>query len=343
MNEGHDAPPPPGPTPAAAAIPAGASPTPPPVAAAEFAWTPELAAGRVPGPTATIAAPRRRRWLDWLVWIVGVLFAIGLSSSIVRATYGLDSRMDARDTGRVFGTMAAAFLLAFALWGIATWISRRRGTPRRLASPIVPLLAMVLLFIRLSSVSATAPGETALAPSPAVSAAAATAAPSLSETPGPATTPGSSPAVSARPSVDPAIHAALLKTFVIDPPYTLQASPPDEESEFLSFFSGEDFGVLRDVGVRRVVDDQGIAGFVVVADMDIDPAFEALSLAGIEIGVRGEGGTTTRETLNGRTVLVGESGGAAFAMWVEAPYMKIVYGSDIATVRAIGKAFVVPK
>jgi hypothetical protein len=42
-------------------------------------------------------------------------------------------------------------------------------------------------------------------------------------------------------------------------------------------------------------------------------------------------------------VLVGESGGAAFAMWIEAPYMKIVYGSDLATARAIGRAFVVPK
>ena len=274
-----------------------------------------------------------------------MLIGIGLSTSVVRATYGLDATMDARDSGRVFGTLAAAFIFAFAVWGVVVWVSRRRGVRRRLSSPIVPVLAIVLLLIRLSGASAIAPGDAALAPSPSIPA--ATALPSVPAAPSPTAAATASPApsagASARPSADPAVRSALLRTLVIDPPYTLETSPPDEEQEFLSFFTGDDFGVVRDVAVRRVLDDQGIIAFVVVADMGIDPAAEALSLAGIELGVRGEGGTATRETLDGRTVLVGESGGAAFAMWIEAPYMKIVYGSDLATARAIGRAFVVPK
>lgn len=130
---------------------------------------------------------------------------------------------------------------------------------------------------------------------------------------------------------------------VIDPPYSLGTSPPDEEREFLGFFSGDEFGIIREVAVRRVLDGQGVVGFVVVADIAIDPALEALSLAGLEIGIRGEGGTATRDTIGGRTVLTGASGGAAFVMWVEAPSMKIVYGFDAASARAIAQAFLVPK
>lgn len=280
--------------------------------------------------------------MDRLVWIVGLVVATAIGTLIVRLAYvsGIDD--DARRTGLVLGTVASALIFAFAVWAVVVWISRRRGKPRRLASPIVVLLAILLLVIRLGAVTPTRSGGTALSPSPSLPTAQGT--PSTSS--GPATSSGSSAGAagaSARPSVDPAVHAALLRTMTIDPPYTLTIPPADEEREFLSFFSGEDFGVVRDIAVRRVEDVGGIVGFVIVADIEADPAFEAMTLAGIEIGLRGEGGRATRETIGGRTILIGEMDGTALAMWVEAPYMKMLYGYGAASTRSIAEAFLVPK
>lgn len=367
MNEGHDSPePPPGsphrsppdpaseppqgsaewphdPTSAAPPNPE-ATPAPAPTHPPEpaFAWTPDLAAGRVLDPSAPAKGPRPRPWLDRLAWTLGLLVAIGLSTVIVRLGYASDVADDARRVGQVLGTVASALIFAFAFWAVVVWISRRRGSPRRLTSPIVVLVAIVLLLIRLGGVTPTRQGVTALAPTP--SPAAAAVSPGASSRPATSLGPSAGAAGSSvRPSLDPAIHAALLKTLVIDPPYALADPPPDEERELLSVFSGEEFALVRDIAVRRVLDDQGIVGLVIVADIGADPALEAVTLAGFEMGLRGDGGTSTRETISGRTVLIGQAGGTAFAAWVEAPYLRILYGYDAATVRTIGEAFLTPK
>ena len=272
-----------------------------------FAWTPELASGLQLGASPP-ATPRRRPLLDAVVWVVAlaisVIFAIGIVGFRTRAAAPTSAFDSGRRVGEVLGTVVGALIMAFVLWGIVVFVSRRRGHPRRLTSPIVPLIAFLVLSISLVA-NATRPGAIA--------------------------------AIDGTPSATHSIDQVL----AIGAPYHLENSPTDEEKQFLDLINGGSTNAFKSVVVRRVYRGSDLAGYAMVADAEVEPGQDAVALAGVELGL-GTDVTKSRATLAGHNVISGIAGGAGYSVWVEPPFVKMVFASSEQDAKDIAARFASP-
>jgi hypothetical protein len=236
-----------------------------------------------------------------LVWVVGIVVSLGFAVVIagLQARSGPASAFEGgRRVGEVVGEVLAAFLVAFGLWALVVWVSRRRGRARRLTSPIVPLIAIVFLGLAFTNV---------------------------------VTRPESAAALRAAAGTTHTLDQVL----VIDPPYRLDTAPPEEERQFLDLFTGSQPGAFKTVVMRRIYEGEDLVGYAIVADAEVKPGAEAVAMGGVELGLGGQDVTKTHTTLAGHDVISGTAGGAGYTVWVEAPFVKIVFApveSDAATI-----------
>jgi hypothetical protein len=278
------------------AEPAPDEPVAPPPPATTFAWTPDLAAGRAPDAPPS-APPPRRPILDSIAWAAGLVGAIVVAGASVRARTGSSAFTTGENAGKLVGSVIGGFLIALLLWGIVVLVTRRRGRPRRLSSPVVPALAVVVLLLALVG-----------------------AAPAS----GPTSADGASPGPTVSPT--PSRHT-LDQVLVIDAPYRLEDSPPDESAAIVQLVSQGDKTLFRSVDVRRIRSGTTLVGYAVLADVNVAPGLEALYLSQFERGVTETSSSAppTHATIRGRDVLTGVSEDAGYAVWIEAPYLKIVF------------------
>jgi hypothetical protein len=272
-----------------------------------FAWTPELASGRSPTePNADAPAPRRRL-LDRLIWIAGLAVAIGIASGIASSSGG-PAPTGGFEQGRLAGGIFfRALFVAFILWAVVVWLTRR-GNGRRLTSPMVPLIAIVLL---LASLSATV-------------------------SKGGATTATASPTASMATAPSPRTLDAVL---VIAAPYHLERSPAAEEQQFAAVFNAGDTTFLKNIQVRRIYLGADLSGYALVGDVGVRAGNEAVAMAGVELGL-GSDVTKRHVTIGSHDAISGVAGGAGYVVWIEAPWVKVVFAQTEQDANVISGAFV---
>jgi hypothetical protein len=275
-----------------------------------FAWTPDLASGRSPtGPNANAPVPRRRL-LDRLIWIAGLAVAIEISIGIASFSGRpppTGSFEQGRLWGAIIGSVVIALVAAFILWAVVVWLTRR-GTPRRLTSPMVPLIAIVLL---LASLSATV-------------------------SKGGATTATGSPTASIATDQSPRTLDAVL---VIAAPYHLERSPAAEEQQFAAVLNAGDTTFLKNIQVRRIYQGADLSGYALVGDVGVRAGNEAVAMAGVELGL-GSDVTKRHVTIGGHDAISGVAGGAGYVVWIEAPWVKVVFAQTEQDANVISGAFV---
>ncbi len=87
--------------------------------------------------------------------------------------------------------------------------------------------------------------------------------------------------------------------------------------------------------VRRVLDGGGLVGFLIVGDINVGPSPD---WGALERGFEGgSGGDAQRTTVAGRTAIVGSASSAATVMWIESPYILVVYGIDADSARLMAE------
>ncbi len=277
-----------------------------------FAWTPEMAAGRAPDAPPP-PSPPRRPLLDAVVWIVGFLAAIVVAGASVRERTGSSAFETGQNAGKLVGSVLGGFLIALVLWGLVVFATRRGSRPRRLSSPIVPVLAViVLLFALLGATPGSKP----------VSAYASSPAPTASPTPG---------------------RRTLDQVLVIQQPYHLEVAPADESAAIVQLISEGDKTIFRSVDVRRILSGSTVIGYAVVADVNVSPGLEAVYLSQFERGVNQSGPSAAPNhlTIRGRDVLAGTTEDAGYAVWIEAPYLKIVFTIAPEDAQSVAQKFVI--
>jgi hypothetical protein len=282
---------------------------PPPTA---FAWTPELAAGRSPDAPPP-APPPRHPVLDAIAWIGGLIGAIIVGGASVRVRTGDSAFTSGENAGRLVGSVLGGFVIALVLWGLVVFATRHGARPRRLSSPIVPVLAVVVLLFALLGASPS---------SKPVSADAASPVPTASPTPG---------------------RRTLDQVLVIEAPYRLEVAPADESAAIVQLISEGDQTLFRSVDVRRIRSGTTLIGYAVLADVNVAPGLEAIYLSQFERGVKESSASSppTHVTIRGRDVLSGVSDDAGYAVWIEAPYLKIVFTIAPEDARLVAQKFVI--
>jgi hypothetical protein len=303
------------PTPATASAAATPPATPP---ATSFEWTPELAAGHAPGWTAA-DDEHPHPVVRAVVWVLG--FAVVAWFALVRwagdgPPAGSTSFETGQYYGRILGSVLGPFLLAFVLWGVRLLFARSGTRRRRVFSPVVPALAVVIALVGLSG-GTRATGGTASNP------AGSSAAPSASTA-----------ATATRRTRDEAMAIAA--------PYRLETAQASEASQIVDQMTGGDRSLFKSIEVHRIVNGTDLIGYVVLADADVGPGFDAVYLAQFERGMAGSGTTASHATVNGREILTGTTGGAGFAVWIEAPFLKIVFTATPSDARGVADKFVHP-
>lgn len=287
-------------------------PAPAPPAETAFAWTPELASGHLPGESRPATRSRWARPLWLLVIVVSVVAAINNLGRV-------DST--ASDPSRAAG---GAVGLAFAplIWGVILWaavvlVARLIGRRRSMRGSGVPLIALAFMLVGL--IVGSWPVAGARAPTTAAG----------------AVTPSPSPS----PSPSPGRHT-LDEVLVIDPPYRLEAAPPEEASAIVQLITEGDQTLFKSIETRRIRSGSELIGYALIADANVTPGLEALYLGQFEKGVDQTAATKTHATLGGRDVLIGVSDGAGFAVWIEAPYLKLIFTTEPADARKVAEKFV---
>jgi hypothetical protein len=242
--------------------------------------------------------------------------------SVVAAINNL-GRVDstASDPSRAAG---GAVGLAFAplIWGVILWaavvlVARLIGRRRSMRGSGVPLIALAFMLVGL--IVGSWPVAGARAPTPAAG----------------AVTPSPSPS----PSPSPGRHT-LDEVLVIDPPYRLEAAPPEEASAIVQLITEGDQTLFKSIETRRIRSGSELIGYALIADANVTPGLEALYLGQFEKGVDQTAATKTHATLGGRDVLIGVSDGAGFAVWIEAPYLKLIFTTEPADARKVAEKFV---
>jgi hypothetical protein len=294
-----------------------------PAPATDFVWTPELASGHVPGEP--LAERRPNRVLRATVWTIAifVVWTIAATGWPGRAPAGDDAAFDSGlAAGQLVGSILGAFLTAWLIWGVRFLWVRRRGGRADWTNPIVPVLAVFIAVVVLTGSPRPAGGTPATGGTTA-------SAPAAAPTP---TRSAASPA----PSV-----FTLAEVLRIDPPYVLEVAPAAEAKQIADAFRGDDPNAVKAIEVRRLTTPtDGLLGFAVLVDADVQPGQEAVAMFLVERGMRGSNATRNHSTIGGRDVVTGLSDGAGYAAWVEPPYLKIVIVDDEATAKAVAAKFV---
>ena len=285
------------------------TPKPPPATA--FEWTPELASGRVPGAEPPPEPIHRIRLATiWLLSALAVFFIATVSVGI-RDSPG-DAFESGRSAGRVVGTALAAFILAFLLWGVRVLFASRHRR-RLLASPMVPLLAVLISLVSMFGAGRPASG---------------------------------SPSGGARsPSATPAVAHTLAEALAIRAPYV--AREPDEAERQALLVQMGDLHSYKSVTVRRILEGDAFVAYAVLGETDLRPGAEALAITAFELALAADrsaspGWTETRTQVKGKTVLriTGDDGN--LAVWTEPPYVKLVFAFTGTTLDSVVANFVNP-
>jgi hypothetical protein len=241
--------------------------------------------------------------LEVAVWLAALTFATVIataSANIAGRSAPATAYESGRRFGEVLGVVLVALLLAFVAWWVVVRVSRRRGTSgRRLSSPIVPLIACILV-IPLGGVGGAAAGP--------------------------------APTAIASRTLDDVLRIAT--------PYHLERSPADEEQQLTALLAGGGTGSFRSVEVRRIYNGTGLAGFALVADAGVVPGSETAVLGEVERGLGTDEVTKAHVAIGGHDALSGVAGGAGYAVWIEAPFVKVVFAPTEQEATDISTAFV---
>jgi hypothetical protein len=208
--------------------------------------------------------------------------------------------LSAYEAGRVFGSIFGAVLIGVFVRWLIVKI-RKRG---RVLSPWILIIASLVLLLNLGRQSGPA-NPTAAVPTPS---------------------PSTSPSATAAPSEPISHYLGILA------PFTLTAASADERADFVEIGAGA-------TEVRRVEEAGELIGYLVVTDAGVrnSPA----NLRRIEVGFeKTDGGEAHAETLDGRDVLVGTVTDVSTLVWIEQPYLLVVYSSDEATARSLARSII---
>ena len=304
-------------TPATAAPPVEWDPAPgAPATTPPVAWAPpstiEITPAAWPppdlpvGPQPLRPPTTRRRILDVVVWIVGLIAVLILSRTYVAESRTVTSAADA--IAFVLGTAVVSLLFALVGWAVFVKLFHRS----RFGSPWVAVIAVALVLMAISGTKGerlASEQATAAAPTPEPPASAASGA-----------------------------TTAPIDTYlVIEPPFELE---PALDSEIDSIAGS--FGELGDrTEVRRITRDGIIEGFLVV--VDAGARFPIGSVRLLEAGIKSEEGVETeRTTLRGHEAIVATvtDENVTFVAWLESPHILLVYGVDPATSRDMSEAVI---
>lgn len=285
-------------------------PKPPPPTA--FEWTPELASGHAPGETEAPESIHRGRLVA--IWVLSILatWLLAVIATDVRGSGTGDAFESGRSAGRLFGSVLAVYLIAALLVGVRALFARRGRRRRLFLSPFLPVLGVLVALVSFVGAARPASGTSA-----------GTAA--ASESPAPSASP-------ARRTLD--------EVLVIRAPYHLEASPTEESSEIVRLMTPADQSVFKSVDVRRIRSGSDLIGYTLLADASITPGLELIYLAQFERGVKETGASTAHTTIQGRDVLSGVSQDAGYAVWIEAPYLKIVITVAPEDAQKVAQSFV---
>jgi hypothetical protein len=115
-------------------------------------------------------------------------------------------------------------------------------------------------------------------------------------------------------------------------PFTIGTTDAAMETEFRKGFQGQSGAEgLRDLGVRSIVRDGEIVGFLVIADVGLRSSNEDDFHRGFEQGAPAQGATAEQRTFKGRKMVFARTPDAVMVMWTSAPLAYLVFALDTAS------------
>jgi hypothetical protein len=124
--------------------------------------------------------------------------------------------------------------------------------------------------------------------------------------------------------------------------YTIEAAEPEVEEEFRTSFA-EDGAMGRSMVIKKIVGDDGSAGYLIVVDMGVPAMLEEVMLELVMFGAEAESTTdvdAVRETLAGRQVFTADVEDSMLIGWIDTPLLAFILAADDPSGRAMAESVI---
>jgi hypothetical protein len=125
-------------------------------------------------------------------------------------------------------------------------------------------------------------------------------------------------------------------------PFEIGQSDALMENQFRQGFESQTGGQgLRDLGVRSILREGELVGYLVIADVGLNGSGDENEFRqGFEQGAPAQGATTERRSLDGMTLIVARTPDAVMAVWTRSPLAYMVFATDVESAEVMARAVV---